>query len=323
MALEPEQLLEIYRRMATIRRFDERAVEEFHAGNIPGVVHAYIGQEAVAVGVCTALRRDDRIASTHRGHGHTIAKGADINLMMAELFGRSNGYCHGKGGSMHIADFSVGMLGANGIVGAGMPIATGAALAAKMEGGDKVAVAFFGDGASNEGAFHGSLNLASIWKLPAIFVCENNRWASAVPASYGISVEDVSVRAVAYSMPGVTVDGTDVLAVYEAAAAVQRARAGDGPTLIECKTFRWRGHSEARGNPADPRPQGRSRHGAAPGPHSNFRFQDAGAGSDDRVGSPADRVGGPRWGRGSHSFRQGEPSAPPGRRPAGRVRPIS
>jgi TPP-dependent pyruvate/acetoin dehydrogenase alpha subunit len=257
MDLEPQQLLEMYRKMVTIRHFDQRAVEEFHAGNIPGVVHAYIGEEAVAVGVCTALRRDDRIVSTHRGHGHTIAKGADIKLMMAELFGRSNGYCHGKGGSMHIADFSVGMLGANGIVGAGMPIATGAALAAQLEGGDRVAAAFFGDGASNEGAFHGSLNLASIWKLPVIFVCENNHWAVSVPASYALSVEDVSARAAGYNMPGVTVDGTDVLAVYEAAEqAVRRARAGQGPTLIECKTHRWRIHSEQRGNPSDPRPQG-------------------------------------------------------------------
>ena len=256
MNLGPQQLLEMYRKMVTIRRFEWRTIEEFHAGKIPGVVHAYIGEEAVAVGVCSALRRTDRIVSTHRGHGHTIAKGADIRLMMAELFGRSNGYCHGKGGSMHIADFSVGMLGANGIVGAGIPIATGAALAARLEGGDRVAAAFFGDGASNEGAFHGSLNLASIWKLPAIFVCENNGWAIGVPSSYALSVEDVSVRAVAYSMPGVTVDGTDVLAVYEAVEqAVHRARAGDGPTLIECKTFRWRGHAEQEGDPPDPRTQ--------------------------------------------------------------------
>jgi pyruvate dehydrogenase E1 component alpha subunit len=256
MALEPQQCIEMYRRMVMIRQFDQRAVEEFHAGNIPGVVHAYIGQEAVAVGVCTALRRDDRIVSTHRGHGHTIAKGADIRLMMAELFGRSNGYCHGKGGSMHIADFGIGMLGANGIVGAGMPIATGAALAAQLEGSDRVAVAFFGDGASNEGAFHGSLNLAAIWKLPVIFVCENNHWAVSVPASYALSVEDVATRAAAYNIPGVVVDGTDVLAVYEAMTeAVRHARSGSGPTLLECKTYRWRIHAEQRGNPADPRPQ--------------------------------------------------------------------
>ena len=256
MTLEPQHLMEMYQRMVTIRTFDRRAVEEFHEGNIPGVVHSYIGEEAVAVGVCSALRREDRITSTHRGHGHTIAKGADIRLMMAELFGRSNGYCRGKGGSMHIADFSVGMLGANGIVGAGLPIATGAALAAKMEGGDGVAVCFFGDGASNEGTFHSSLNLASIWKLPAIFVCENNGWAVSVPATYALPVEDVAVRSVAYGIPGVTVDGTDVLAVYEAAReAVRRARSGEGPTLLECKTHRWRIHSEQRGNPEDPRPQ--------------------------------------------------------------------
>ena len=256
MTLEPQQLTEMYRRMVTIRTFDRLAVEEFHAGNIPGVVHAYIGEEAVAVGVCSALRREDRITSTHRGHGHTIAKGADIRLMMAELFGRSNGYCKGKGGSMHIADFGVGMLGANGIVGAGLPIATGAALAAKMDGGDGVAVSFFGDGASNEGAFHSSINLASIWKLPVIFVCENNGWAVSVPSSYGLSVEDVSVRSVSYNIPGVTIDGTDVLAVFEAAQrAVLRARAGEGPTLLECKTHRWRIHSEQRGNPVDPRPE--------------------------------------------------------------------
>jgi len=255
MTLAKQQLLDMYRRMVTIRRFDERAVEEFHTGNVPGVVHAYIGEEAVAVGVCSALERDDKIVGTHRGHGHAIAKGADIRIMMAELFGRSNGYCRGKGGSMHIADFSIGMLGANGIVGAGLPIATGAALAAKLEGSRRVAVAFFGDGASNEGTFHESLNLASIWKLPVIFVCENNQWAVAVPASYALSVQDVSARSASYNMPGVTVDGDDVLAVHEATTeAVQRAREGHGPTLVECKTCRWRIHSEQRGNPADPRP---------------------------------------------------------------------
>ena len=256
MPLEAEQLLDMYRKMVTIRTFDQRAADELHAGNIPGAVHSYIGQEAVAVGVCSALRREDRITSTHRGHGHTIAKGADIKLMMAELFGRSNGYCHGKGGSMHIADFSVGMLGANGIVGAGLPLATGAALAAKLEGGGGVAVSFFGDGASNEGSFHGSLNLASIWKLPVLYVCENNRWASGNSAAATQSVEDISVRSVSYNLPGVTVDGTDVLAVYEAAEqAVRRARNGEGPTLVECKTYRWRLHAEQHNDPPDPRPQ--------------------------------------------------------------------
>jgi len=272
VALAAQQLLDMYQRMVTIRQFDQRAVEEFHAGNIPGVVHAYIGEEAVAVGVCAALRRDDKIVSTHRGHGHTIAKGADIKLMMAELFGRSNGYCHGKGGSMHIADFGVGMLGANGIVGAGMPIATGAALAAQLEGSDRVAVAFFGDGASNEGSFHGSLNLASVWKLPVIFVCENNGWAVSVPASYALSVDDVSARAAGYNMPGITVDGVDVLAVYEAAEqAVCRARAGNGPSLIECKTHRWRIHAEQRGNPNDPRPREAVAMGPQHDPIASFR----------------------------------------------------
>ena len=256
MASESARLLEMYRKMVTIRTFDQTAVEEFHVGNIPGVVHAYIGEEAVAVGVCSALRREDRITSTHRGHGHTLAKGADIRLMMAELFGRSNGYCHGKGGSMHIADFSVGMLGANGIVGAGMPLATGAALAAQLEGGD--AVSFFGDGASNEGAFHGSMNLAS----------------SGNAAAATLSVEDVSVRATSYNIPGFTVDGTDVLAVYEAAQqAIQRARDGQGPTLLECKAYRWRGHSESRGNPPDPRPQSEIDLGPAHDPIASFAGQ--------------------------------------------------
>ena len=256
MALEPQLLLEMYRRMVTIRKFDEEAVTQFHGGNILGVVHAYIGEEAVAVGVCTALRREDKITSTHRGHGHCIAKGADIKYMMAELFGKSDGYCRGKGGSLHVADFSVGMLGANGILAAGMPIATGAALAAKLGGTDEVAVSFFGDGAANEGVFHGSLNLASVWKLPAIYVCENNGWAALTPISEHLSVAEVLMLASGYNMPAVSVDGTDVLAVYEATEqAVQRARAGEGPALIECKTHRWRIHSEREGNPPDPRPR--------------------------------------------------------------------
>ncbi len=239
MPLDANQLLNMYRQMVTIRTFTERAAEESQFGNIPAPIQAHGGEEASAVGVCAALRRDDRITSTHRSLGHSIAKGMDIRGMMAELFGRSNGCCGGKGGGMHLADYSIGMMGANGIVGGGLPIATGAALAAQMQGKDQVAVAFFGDGASNEGTFHSSLNLASIWKLPIIYVCENNGWAIAVKASYALSVEDVSVRAVSYDMPGVTVDGTDVLAVYEAMEpAVARARAGDGPSLIECKTYR-------------------------------------------------------------------------------------
>ena len=255
MELDQRRLIAMYQRMYTIRVFDQTAWEEFMAGNIPGVVHSYLGQEAVAVGVCFALNEADMIVSTHRGHGHTIAKGADIKKMMAELFGKSTGYCGGKGGSMHIADFSIGMLGANGIVGAGLPIATGAALAAKLEGSDRVSAAFFGDGASNEGAFHESLNLAAIWKLPVVFVCEHNLWASSVPSSYAIAVENISTRAASYGIPGVTVDGNDVLAVHEAAAsAVDRARRGEGPSLVECKTYRWHPHNATRSNVADPRP---------------------------------------------------------------------
>src|SRR6266567_5988687 len=207
MTLEPQQLLTMYRLMATIRAFDNRAVEEFHAGNIPGVVHAYLGQEAIAVGVCTALRRDDKIVSTHRGHGHTIAKGADLKRMMAELFGRSNGYCHGKGGSMHIADFSVGMLGANGIVGAGMPIATGAALAAQLEGNGEVAVAFFGDGAISEGEYHETLHIAALWKLPLLLVCENNLYAVHNAAEVQVALPEIWRHAAGYGMPAEAVDG--------------------------------------------------------------------------------------------------------------------
>jgi pyruvate dehydrogenase E1 component alpha subunit len=258
MPLNHPQLLEIYQKMVTIRTFTRRAAKESRAGNIPVAVPANVGEEGSAVGVCAALRRDDRITSTHRSLGHAIAKGVDIKLIMAELFGRSNGCCGGKGGTMHIADFSVGMLGANGIVGGGLPIAAGAALAAQMDGGDSVAVAFFGDGASNEGTFHSTLNLAAIWKLPIVFVCENNGWAIGVPATYALSVDDVSVRAVSYGIPGLTVDGTDVLAVYEVVEqAVARARSGDGPTLVECKNYRWDTDSpireeDARGSLRDP-----------------------------------------------------------------------
>ena len=239
MALDNAEILEIYRKMVTIRVFVRRAAQESQLGNIPTPMQAHQGEEASAVGICAVLRKEDRITSTHRSLGHSIAKGMDIRGMMAELFGRSNGVCNGKGGGMHLADFERGMMGANGIVGGGLPIATGAALAAQMDGGDNVAVAFFGDGASNEGTFHSSLNLASIWKLPVIYVCENNGWAIAVPASYALSVEDVSVRSVSYGIPGITIDGTDVLAVREAMEqAVERARNGGGPTLLECKTYR-------------------------------------------------------------------------------------
>lgn len=253
--LPPDKQREMLRQMLTIRRFEERASDDYRDGKIYGVVHCYIGEEAVAVGVCGALRRSDRIISTHRGHGHCIAKGADLNRMMAELYGRQAGYCKGKGGSMHIADFDIGMLGANGIVAGGISIVTGAGLAAQMEGQGGVAVAFFGDGASNAGPFHECLNISATWKLPMIYVCENNTWAAQTSAAQTHAMSDIAQRAVGYGIAGVIVDGNDVFAVHQATtAAVERARAGDGPTLIECKTYRWRAHTERQGQP-DPRDQ--------------------------------------------------------------------
>jgi TPP-dependent pyruvate/acetoin dehydrogenase alpha subunit len=247
MALSAEKQLEMLRTMQTIRRFEERASEDYIGGAIYGVVHCYIGEEAVATGICSALNIDDRIISTHRGHGHCIAKGADLNRMMAELYGRATGYCKGKGGSMHIADFSIGMLGANGIVAGGIPIVTGAGLAAQLEGKGQVAVSFFGDGASNAGPFHESINIASAWKLPMIYVCENNLWSADTEAKGTLALEDIAARAAGYGIPGVIVDGNDVLAVHEVAeAAVARARAGEGPSLIECKTYRQRTHTERK-----------------------------------------------------------------------------
>jgi pyruvate dehydrogenase E1 component alpha subunit len=243
--MKKEELISLYTKMLTIRRFEERAVREWGDGNIPGIIHSYIGQEAVAVGVCAHLRADDRIVSNHRGHGHCIAKGADLRRMMAEIYGKKTGYCKGKGGSMHIADFSIGMLGANGIVCAGLPIAVGAALAAQLEGGDRVAVVFFGDGATNEGAFHESLNLASIWRLPIIFVCENNQYGANTPTTAAMRVPTVAERTCAYAIPGTVIDGNDVLGVYEAAGeAVAAARSGAGPRLLEFRTYRWRHHFE-------------------------------------------------------------------------------
>jgi pyruvate dehydrogenase E1 component alpha subunit len=243
--------------MLTIRRFEERVVIDYHSGAIPGIVHSYIGQEAVATGVCTNLRRDDRIISNHRGHGHCIAKGADLNRMMAEIYGRKTGYCKGKGGSMHIADFAIGMLGANGIVAGGLPISAGAAMAAQLEGGDKVAVVFFGDGATNEGEFHEVLNMASIWKLPLVFACENNGYGVNTPVRVATGLDYVSKRAEGgYGIPGIVVDGNDVEAVYEATKkALAGVRAGKGPVFLEFMTYRWRGHYEQPGltdlRPAD------------------------------------------------------------------------
>ncbi|MCS6835437.1 MAG: thiamine pyrophosphate-dependent dehydrogenase E1 component subunit alpha [Anaerolineae bacterium] len=238
-------VLDLYQRMLRIRRFEEAVGGLFKQGQLPGFVHLYVGEEAVGVGVCAALRADDYITSTHRGHGHVIAKGGDINRMMAELFGKASGYCKGKGGSMHIADFSIGMLGACGIVGGGIPVAVGAGLSAKYRGTDQVAVCFFGDGAANEGSFHESLNLAATLTLPVIFVCENNGYGEFTPARQAMNIENIADRAAAYGMFGVIVDGTDALAVYMVAVeAVERARAGGGPTLIEAKTHRKGGHAE-------------------------------------------------------------------------------
>jgi TPP-dependent pyruvate/acetoin dehydrogenase alpha subunit len=255
MRHETPDLIEMLRKMILIREFDELAIKLRSAGRIYGTVHPYVGQEAIAVGVCANLTHADRVTSTHRGHGHCIAKGADIRRMMAELFGRVDGYCKGKGGSMHIADFSIGMLGANGIVGGGLPIATGAALAAQLDGKGNVAVCFFGDGAVSEGEFHEALNISSVWSLPIVFVCENNQYAANNAVHVQHPVPDLAAHAAAYGMPGASIDGNDVLAVYDAIrAAVDRARAGEGPSLIECKTYRWYFHAMRNAPPPETRP---------------------------------------------------------------------
>jgi pyruvate dehydrogenase E1 component alpha subunit len=230
--------------MFEIRSFEEKVFELYAQNLVPGTIHLYVGEEAVAVGVCSNLRIDDYITSTHRGHGHCIAKGADLKKIMAEILGKETGYCKGKGGSMHIADFNVGMLGATAVVGAGLPIAMGAGLSIKLRGGDNVTACFFGDGASNQGTFHETLNMAAIWELPVIFVCENNLYAMGTRQSKAMVLENIADRALSYGIPGVSVDGNDVIAVYEVAReAVARAREGGGPTLIECKTYRHKGHS--------------------------------------------------------------------------------
>lgn len=241
-----EVALQLYETMLRIRKFEEAVVDLYARGKIPGFLHTYIGEEAVAAGVCANLRLDDKIISTHRGHGHLIAKGGKLDLMMAELYGKKTGYNKGRGGSMHIAEPDLGMLGANAIVGAGLVIINGAALTAQYLGTDQVAVCFFGDGASNEGTFHEALNLASVWNLPAIFVCENNGYAQSTPQAQHQKVKDIAVRGMAYDMPFAVVDGNDAGAVYLGAKeAVLRARSGKGPTLLEAKTNRWRGHHEA------------------------------------------------------------------------------
>ena len=245
MPVEKEKLIDMYRTMLRIRTFEERVSREFAAGNIPGFVHLYIGEEAIASGACANLSPDDYITSTHRGHGHLIAKGGKTDLMMAELFGKKTGYCKGKGGSMHIADADIGILGANGIVGGGIPVAGGAALSAQMRGTDQAVICFLGDGASNRGTFHEGVNLAACWNLPVVYVIENNLYAEKTRISDTSKVTDLAARASSYGIPDVTVDGNDVVAVYEAVGeAVARARRGEGPTLVECKTYRWHGHFE-------------------------------------------------------------------------------
>jgi pyruvate dehydrogenase E1 component alpha subunit len=243
--LDDKALLDAYRTMRTIRAFEERVHQEFATGDIPGFVHLYAGEEASAVGVCMQLDARDTIASTHRGHGHCIAKGVDVKAMMAEIYGRQTGSCHGKGGSMHIADLSRGMLGANGIVGGGPPLICGTALAAKQQGTGGVGVAFFGDGASNQGTTLEALNLATVWNLPAVFVAENNGYAETTSSTWSVASDNIADRAAGFGMPGVIVDGFDFFAVYEAAGeAIQRAREGGGPTLIEVKFTRYFGHFE-------------------------------------------------------------------------------
>ena len=245
MALSKDELLKLYESMQRIRMFEEEVSELFAGGSIPGFVHLYTGQEAVAVGACAALNPDDYITSTHRGHGHLLAKGGDLKKMMAELFGKETGYCRGRGGSMHIVDVGLGILGANGIVGAGTQIAAGAGLSAKFRKSGQVVVCFFGDNATSEGMFHESINLASVWDLPVVFVCENNLYGQFTPYEKHSKVPDIAEKAKAYGIPGVIVDGNDVVAVREITAkAVERARAGKGPTLVECKTYRWHGHYE-------------------------------------------------------------------------------
>ena len=241
---------EIYRIMVKIRRFDETIIQLYADGEIPGFMHLYIGEEAVAAGICAALHKSDYITSTHRGHGHCIAKGGRLDYMMAELFGRKTGYCKGKGGSMHIADLDIGILGANGIVGGGIPIAVGAGVGIQYKNDNDVVVCFFGDGATNGGLFHEACNLASAWDLPVIFVCENNQYAQTTPQTEHQKIHDVAERALAYNMKSVIIDGNDVIKVYETSLeAVKKAREGGGPTFIECKTYRWRGHWEG-----DPQP---------------------------------------------------------------------
>ncbi len=290
-APEAQQLRWMYRTMQLIRRFEERVNELYMQGRIPSTLHLYIGQEAVAAGVCANLRPSDYSLSTHRPHGHTLAKGVAPRALMAELFGKETGCCRARGGSMHVGDMSVGAVPAIAIVGGNIPIAAGFALAAKLQGTDGVAVAFFGDGAANEGAFHEGLNVAAIWELPVVFVCENNLYAASTPFALSFRVQHVADRAAAYGMPGVVVDGNDVLAVYEASReAIERARAGGGPTLLECQTYRQCGHSRS-----DPRTY-RSREEEAewrerdPLPRMRRYLQESGVSTADELDEIAEDV---------------------------------
>ncbi len=255
MEIERDTLLHMLKKLLEVRLFEEKAFELFGQDLVPGTLHLYLGQEAVAVGVCENLRKEDLIQSTHRGHGHCIAKGARLDKTLAEILGKSTGYCKGKGGSMHVTDFSKGILGACGVVGAGLPLAVGAALSAKLRKSDQVVACFFGDGASNQGTFHESLNMAALWKLPVVFICENNLYAMGTRISKATAINNIAIRASGYDMPGVTIDGNNVIDIYKAAfEAVARARNGEGPTLIEAKTYRYKGHS--RFDPAKYRPNG-------------------------------------------------------------------
>jgi len=253
LRVAPEILLKLYEKMVLMRRFDERCAELFHDGKVRGTAHSYVGEEAIAAGACMNLTERDYVGSTHRGHGHCIAKGAKVERMMAELMGKATGYCHGLGGSMHIADLNLNILGANGIVGAPLPLSTGAALAEKLRGSKQVVLAFFGDGASNQGVFHESMNLASVWKLPIVYICENNQWAMTTCYRDTTSVANIAVRAEGYGIPGRTIDGNDAVETYTVIGeAIERARRGEGPSLIEAMTWRWEQHS-MRANLREPR----------------------------------------------------------------------
>ncbi|MFW6195139.1 MAG: thiamine pyrophosphate-dependent dehydrogenase E1 component subunit alpha [Chloroflexota bacterium] len=292
MEVSPATLRWMYTTLYRIRRFEETLLEQTVRGKAMGVAHTSDGEEAGPTGICAHLRRDDWIASTHRGHGHCIAKGLRTDRMMAEIFGRSTGMCKGKGGSMHIADFSQGMLGANAIVGASIPLAVGAALNAQLEGKDNVGVAFFGDGATGQGVLHESMNLASMWSLPVIFACENNHYAESTPVEYAVTVRDIADRASGYSMPGVVVDGMDVFAVYDAAGeAVSRARAGNGPTLLELKTYRYHGHFHAD-DPHNYRLEEEEEEWKARDPIPNFekKVKDQGLMTEDELSGIRDQI---------------------------------